>query len=146
MEHAPLHRGLPQGQPRAIDFYVYSFQVASLAAGASSTVSVNVEADSWFEVAKTAYRASVANATQTNDSRVVPLIDITIFDTGSGKQLSSEPIDIATFAGHDGLPLILPSRRVFQPSSTMRVTFTNTSAAATYTNIQLNFMGNKLWY
>lgn len=127
----------------AYDHYIYSASVSALAAAASLTDQVNIEADANFVIVKAAYFADLAGAVQTEDSRVIPLVRVQINDTGSGRNLQNQAVPIASLAGHEGLPLVWPVPRTFKAKSTINVTFTNFSSATTYTNVELAFIGYK---
>lgn len=125
------------------DYYAYVANAgASLAANAVVTVSLPVEADSTFILTKMAYSADVALALQTDSSRVIPLVTVAIVDSGSGRNLQNAPVPIGCLGGHDGLPFVLPVPREFKPSSSIAVTFTNTSANV-YGNVKLVLFGYK---
>lgn len=128
------------------DFYFYKAQVTGLAAATSATSVINIEANSDFIWLKTAYAADLAGAAQTEDSRVLPLVRVAITDSGSGRQLQNLPIPLTSMGGHEGLPFNLPVPREFQKNSNISITFTNYSAATTYTNVEIVLIGYKKFY
>ena len=123
--------------------YVYSFNVASLAAGASAQDTINIDSDSNFHWVKGSFFAAIASATQTDSSRVLPLINLQLTDTGSGRQFFDNPIPITTFFGTGEIPFILPLEQIFSSNSTIKADFTSFDAAATYTDIELSLIGFK---
>ncbi len=125
------------------DFYIYESTVASLANGANDTNNVNIEADSDFILQKLVMFADIAGAVQTDSSRVLPLIKIQITDTGSGRQLFSDDIPMAMILGSGSLPFILPNPRRFASNSVISIAYNNYSAATTYVNIYIGFVGLK---
>jgi len=126
------------------DYYAYVANAGlTLAAGASITVSLSVEADSTFILTKMASSADLAGAAQTDSTRVIPLITVSIVDSGSGRNLQNAPVPMGLLSGHDGLPFVLPVAREFKPSSNIAVTFTNYSAATVYANPRLVLFGYK---
>lgn len=127
------------------DFFVYVSTVASLAAAASDSDTVNIEASSDFILRKMTMFADIAGAVQTDSSRVLPLISVQITDTGAGKQLFTDAIPIPSLFGSGTIPFILPSPRIFARNSTISVAYENYSAATTYANIYLNFIGEKVY-
>lgn len=127
------------------DYFIYTAAVEALASGDSSSDAISIEADSSFIVEKMAFMADIAGAAQTDDSRVIPLVRASIRDTGSGRNLQDEPVDISAMAGNGQLPAILPVPRIFQPRSSIIVTFENYSAATTYANVSLYLIGYKEW-
>lgn len=128
------------------DFFFYKATVADLGPGVSKTNVINIEANSDFIWLKCAYSADIAGAAQTEDSRVIPLVRVSITDSGSGRQLQNLPIPVSNMAGHDGLPLNLPEPREFQKNSNISFTFTSYDASATYANVELVLMGYKKFY
>lgn len=128
------------------DFFVYAVEVASLAAAANSTQQFNVEADSDFTLVKMACFADIAGAVQTDSSRVLPLVTLSIFDSGSGRNLQNVAFPLSNIAGSNGLPFVLPIPRLFKARSTVSLTFTNYSAATTYANLYLTLIGFKTFY
>lgn len=129
------------------DFYIYSTPIiTSLAAAASQTVIIPIEADSSFTIIKASYFADIAGAAQTDSTRVIPLVSVQIQDSGSGRNLQNVAIPINCYGGSDGLPFVWPIPREFKPSSSISVTFTNFSAATTYANLRLTFSGIKKFF
>lgn len=128
------------------DYFTYTASVASLAAGASATDQVSINADSDFVWEKTSYFATLASAAQTDSSRVIPLVNVSITDGGSGRNLQDDPTPLPAIAGNGGLPLNLSVPRVFDANATVSVTFSNFDAAATYTDLYMVFHGYKRIY
>lgn len=128
-----------------LDFFVYVAEVIDLAPGASQTDIVNVQADSDFILDKMAVSADIAGAGQTEATRVIPLATLLINDTGSGRNLQSDPMDINSVAGNGQLPFVLTQPRVFTANSSIQFTFTNFDAADTYANLRLALIGRKVF-
>lgn len=128
-----------------LDMFTYNAKVPSLGVGASVTVNVQVQADTSFIWDKTSVFAAIAGAAQTNATQVLPQIDVTIQDTGSGRLLQNEPVQVTDIAGDGKLPFVLPQPRVFSANSTITLTFTNTSNAEVYTNLQFSLIGRKVF-
>lgn len=125
------------------DYFTYVALCPSVIAAASFTANINIEADSTFTVVKTAYFADITGAAQTDSTRVVPLINISISDSGSGRNLQNIPVPIDCIAGRGELPYVWPVPREFKPSSNISVTFQNYSAATTYENVKFCMLGFK---
>jgi len=125
-----------------LDWYVYNVNFAALAPAATATDNVAVEADANFILVKLSGFADIAAAAQNYDTRVVPLVDIQITDTGSGRQLLNGDTRWSNIVGWGEIPYILPIRRKWKANSTIRVAVTNFDAAVTY-NLQLSFSGIK---
>lgn len=120
--------------------------VASIAALGNASVAINFDQDSKFVWTNTTYFVDLSAAAFTDTSRPVPLITVTMLDTGSGRNLlySAAPID--SIAGNKGAEkYTLPLAREFAPSATLRLTYANYSAATTYTNLYLVLHGYKVF-
>lgn len=126
------------------DYYVYNPVSFSLAAGAVQPISLAVQADSYFKLIKLTQFSDLALAAQTESTRVLPLVNVQITDTGSGRNLFLNPVPLPALFGDGRIPFILPIVRVFPPSSTIAMSFTNYSAATTY-NIQVALHGIKMF-
>lgn len=131
-----------QQQGGTKDDYFYIASATALAPAGSVTDNVNIETDSNFIWQKISYFANLANAAQTESSRVIPLINVQFLDSGSGRNLQNNPLPIPAIAGNGQLPFIMPVPRILRANATLSVTFTNFDAAATY-NITLVLSGYK---
>lgn len=134
------------GQKYTLDYYAYSATFTALANGANQTKLINIESDSDFVVEKIAYMADIGGAVQTDSSRVIPLVNLAINDSGSGRNLQNEPVALSAIAGIGELPFMLPKPRIFRANSTINLTLSNYSAATTYDNIQIVLIGYKRFY
>lgn len=129
------------------DFFVYNPLVFSaLAAGATLTQNIAIQADSDFCLQKLSYNADIAAATQTDSARVVPLITTLITDSGSGRQLMNTDIPVPGLFGLGNQPFILPKPKWFAANSNIAVKVTSFVAAGTTYNLYLNFIGFKRFY
>lgn len=124
------------------DWYTYEAQALALAAGANATDTINIESDSNFILQKLTAFADLAAAAQTESTRVIPLVSVQLTDTGSGRNLMSNPIPIPSLFGTGALPFVLQNPRIFMRNTTIQVVFTNFSAATAY-NVRLAFSGYK---
>lgn len=113
-------------------FAAYAANFDSLAAGAAAEQTIQILADSHFELQKLSFFADIAGAAQTDSSRVLPLVTIQITDTGTGEQLFNIPVPIPAIMGDGRIPFILPTTRVFDPSAAVIVSLVNYSAATAY--------------
>lgn len=127
------------------DWYVYSVAVASLAASATAVANLNIQADARFEVIKLAAYADVAGAAQTTSSQVLPLVNMQVTDTGSGRQMFNLATPIPNICGTAQNPLILTNPKSFAPNSNITFSFENISAATTYLNLTISLHGYKLF-
>lgn len=124
------------------DFFVYEVDFSALAPAASQTSSFTVQQEADFLLTKINMTPDIAAAAYTDSTRPVPLVTITINDTGSGRNLMSSAVPLPALFGSGGLPFILPRQRLFVASSVVNITLTNYDAATTY-NIRLSFIGEK---
>lgn len=119
--------------PRQVrKFAGYAVNFPSMAAGTSLDQSIQILADSHFELQKLSFFSDIAGAPQTEDSRVLPLLTVQITDTGTGEQLFNIPVPIPAIMGDGRIPFILPTTRVFDPSAGIIVSLQNYSAATAY--------------
>lgn len=126
-------------------FFTYNINFSALAAAASATGSFTVQADADFHIFKLAYFADIAAAIQTDSSRVIPLCNVLLTDTGSAQQLMDSAAPISSLFGEGDAPFILPYAYPLKASANMQATLTNFSAATTY-NVRLSFIGVKVFY
>ncbi len=146
MDNALFKTSVENGKRYLYDYYVYSASYTDLAAAASQTGRINIEADADFVVEKMTFFAEIAGAVQTDASRVIPLATMLINDSGSGRNLQNEPVYIPSIFGDGRLPFVLPLPRTFRANSTISVTAANVSAATTYANLQISFIGYKKFF
>lgn len=114
------------------DLYVYQTSVASIAASANATTTINIRAHADFVIHKLTMFSDVAGAAQSDSTRVLPLVTVQITDTGAGKQFFSDVVPIAALFGDGGLPFILPGPRRVAANATLSFAFNNFSIATTY--------------
>ena len=126
------------------DFFIYAIEFTTLAAGATATGNIQIQADADFEVQKLSYFADIAGAAQTVTTQVVPLTTVLIVDAGSGRQIMNESIAVGALFGDGRIPFILPTPRVFAARSNITFTVANFSSATTY-RLRLNLIGTKLF-
>lgn len=130
---APQDSRFASAAPRQVrKFAAYAANFASLAAAGSAEQTIQILADSHFELQKLSFFSDIAGAAQTESSRVLPLCTIQITDTGTGEQLFNIPVPIPAIMGDGRIPFILPTTRVFDPSAAVIVSLTNYSAATAY--------------
>jgi hypothetical protein len=128
----------------ARDLFTYKAEAASLAAGAELTDVIDFQADSSFVWLKTTYLVD-NDTTQTPTTLIIPNLTVNLFDTGSGRNLQNSPMPISAIAGRGDLPYILPVPRVFQPKSSLSVTFANINTVDQYIGISFVLHGYKQW-
>lgn len=129
------------------DFFVYSTSPVALAtAGSQASQQINIEANSDFIWSSSCFFADISGAAQTDSTRVIPLIGVSITDSGSGRNLFNRESPLSAIAGYGSLPFVLPIERFFEANSNITVTFTNNSAGTAYANVQLSLIGIKRFY
>ena len=126
------------------DFYSYTQRVALTGVVGNTAVGTyQIEADSYFYLNALSYTTDTALANITYATNIIPLVNVTIFDSGSGRQLMANPTPLNNIAGFNGAPFRLPKPRRFAPTSQITVTFVNYSAVAY--NISLTLSGFKVY-
>ena len=125
-----------------LDWYVYNVLFTAIAPAAQQTANVAIEADANFILVKLSGFGSIADAAQTYQNRVVPLVTLQITDTGSGRNLLNGATAWSNIVGWGEIPYILPIRRKFKANSTIRVQAINFDVAVTY-DLRLSFSGIK---
>ena len=126
--------------PKTKDFFVYSIEFVPLAASATSTTSIQIQADSAFLITMgTVVVTDTTNATFI--SNIPELILIT--DAGSGRQLSDKAVHMNNLFGTAQLPAVWPFPKIMAPSSTLAATLQNLEATAR--NVRLSFWGFKVF-
>lgn len=126
------------------DFYVYGVNFLSVAAGASPSVSLAIQADSDFELQKLTFASNLNAGVQTDSTRTIPQCTLLITDTGSGRQLMNQAIDLTTFLGNGENPFILSVPKIFRANTSINFVLNNYSAAQIY-NVRLSLIGAKLY-
>lgn len=127
-------------------FYIYQTpNIASIAAAASTTNTIQFDIDSVFCWMRTNVFVDIAGAVQTPSSLVVPLVTLQVTDTGSGTNFFNNPIPIGSIAGSGQLPFVLTTPQFVQPAASLQFAYANFSAATTYANLRLQLIGFKVY-
>lgn len=116
----------------------------NVAAGATVTVNVQIDAGSPFLIVSQTYYANTANAAANRQTTVVPDCVVLLTDTGSNRQLMDVAAPIDSIFGNGQFPYILPEPKLMQANSQLACQITNRDAAAGF-NIYLCFNGYKLY-
>lgn len=139
---------LPDGSTIQVwrDLFTYTVSFDTLAPGADITDTITTTTDADFIWLKSCYTVftGLANGL-TEETQVVPLLDMTINDSGSGRNLQQEPVFVASQAGRGQLPYILPVPRVFKGNSNVGFNFRNFSTGDTYQQFKFHLLGYKEW-
>ncbi len=136
-----------QNNPNFIyDAFSYVFPVFSgIAVGASQTQTLQIGADSDFEVLQMQYHMTIAQAAFVDSTRPIPNLLILLTDTGSGRQLMNNPVPLASIAGTGVQPYFLPVTKVFARSAAIQATLTNFDAAVTTAYNYITLVGRKIY-
>lgn len=128
------------------DMFSYVFPVFSgIAVAASQTQSLQISADSDFEVLQMAYHMTVAQAAFTDSTRPVPNMSIMLLDTGSGRNLMNNPVPLASIAGTGVNPYFLPVTKTFARNAQIQATLTNFDAAVATAYVYITLVGRKIY-
>lgn len=130
--------------PGPRDFYSYTQRAASLAAAGTTSVTFQIEADSYFYMNALTYQVDEAAADITYSTNPLGLITVVFFDSGSGRQLMANPVPISAIMGDGRHPFRLPKPRRIAPTSQITATLVNYSASTTY-NVSLCLSGFKVY-
>jgi len=125
-------------------FFSYQVTIAGLAAAASSTQNIAIDAGSKFLLQKITYMADISAAAQTDSTRVIPLISVQITDSGSGQNLFNQSVPVPSISGTGELPFVMPNPQLFEANSNITLVFLNYSASTTY-NLYFTLHGQKIF-
>lgn len=127
------------------DFFVYGLDFLNLAAGATATGQIQIQADSDFELQKLTFFAErIGQPPPTESTRELPLVTIQITDSGTGRTLFSRPTPVPSIMGDGRIPFILPTTKVFTKNAAVVVVAQNYAPGAAY-NLRLSFIGTKIF-
>jgi hypothetical protein len=128
------------------DYYFVTVNSGSLANGAQSSVTVQMDNQTDFYWFATTYMADLAGAPVTDSTLIVPLVTLLVYDGGSTRQLMDSAVPINSLASPTGKePYRLIRPRIFVASASVKFTFANYSAGTTYSNIYLSLHGYRRW-
>lgn len=129
----------------ARDAFTYNLVFENLLAGQSQTKSFNIQADSAFMVHNQTQMTVQAAGGQTESTRVLPVVNIMVIDTGTGRQLYSAAVPVISQFGTAELPYILPRPKFFMSRATVSVEVTNVSNVV-YQRLELQWNGEKIYF
>jgi len=131
--------------PGPRDFYSYTQRATGLAAGGTTSLTYQIEADSYFYMNALTYQVDLAlDGTVTYSTNPLGLITVVFFDSGSGRQLMANPVPLPCIAGDGRHPFRLPKPRRIAPTSQITATLVNYSTATSY-NVSLCLSGFKVY-
>lgn len=126
------------------DYFVYNVEFLDIAPAEVQQGNIQIQADSDFKWVAATFQADIAAAAYNAGDRPIPLVNLQIVDTGSGRQLFFNALPIETIFGSGQLPFILPIPRIFRARSSIALTMSNFDAAETY-NVRLALIGTKIF-
>jgi hypothetical protein len=130
--------------PGPRDFYSYTQRATSLASGATTSLTYQIEADSYFYMNALMYQVDEAAADVTYSTNPLGLITVVLFDSGSGRQLMANPTPLSCIMGDGRHPFRLPKPRRIAPTAQITATLVNYSASTTY-NVSICLSGFKVY-
>jgi hypothetical protein len=141
---APSVFAPPGERARKIDFYVYDIDFDALAADSTANGQIQIQADSDFELQKLTHFTDIGASVETEATRVLPLVTLQITDTGTGRQMFSQPVPIPAIMGDGRIPFILSTPKLFTRNASVSFQVSNYSAATIY-NLRLQLIGAKIF-
>lgn len=134
-------------QGQGITFQYQTPSIATINHGTSSGSQViQFDNNSTFLWLRSTFAVDVSAAEFNSGDIPVPLITMTIQDTGNGMQFMNAAVPIYTSAGYQaGLPYILPTPQLVQPNASYSFNFTNNDAAVNYTNLKFTLHGFRIF-
>lgn len=130
------------------DFFTYTASLPSgttLAPGASTTLTFNIDGESDFFVDKHTVYADVGNLGTSYLNQELPGVLITITDTNSQRPLMNNPTPVGSIFGTGLIPFILPIRKLFYSKATVKLQLQNITGDDTYTRLDFSFVGIKAY-
>jgi hypothetical protein len=124
-----------------IEPYTYTGTIQNVAAGATGSVSIPIQADSDFVAIETT-GAIIDNTLDILISN--PLLTVQVTDTGTGKTFFSDYTLFPMVFGIAGFPYYMPTPRIISPNTNLLVNVTSL-ATDPYT-IYVAFQGARLYY
>lgn len=126
-----------------LDLFTYSaiFPIATFVGGATVTVLTPITADSDFIL------DGINLVSWSAAGVLVPFpadYDLSLRDTGSGRDLQDQPIAISNITGQGNLTYYLPEPKLFKGASNIGATLTNNTAVAA--RVYIAFIGRKCFY
>lgn len=123
-----------------LDPFTYTAIFNTLGASATASVDIAINADSDFVVRYINLTSYSAAGTIVAD----PDYLLTLFDSGSGRNLQDANVHVRNITGNGQRPFIWPEPRLIKASSSFRVTLQNLTATAARVDVAL--IGFKVFY
>ncbi len=134
-----------RGVQYAADYFTYGIEITNLAPGATAIARIPVERDSAFEWLETTGGVQTA-ATGAGSGFTQPCnVSVQIQDAISARNLMNAPIPLMNVWGSAAKPFVLPVPRRFMPRTSIGLQFNNFDTAVTYTKINFQLVGRKIF-
>lgn len=128
------------------DYFWYAGRVSGLSSVApNGNILINTDADSDFYCVAMSHFTDIAAAAETESTSILPLVNVQITDTGSGKALMNTPVPVPSIMGDGKRPYRFVRPRVFLANATINMAFTAYVAAGTTYNISVILHGYKVY-
>jgi hypothetical protein len=134
------------GRDTQHDYFEYVVTVpaiSTLIPNVSTPLQIENDSD-FFWIAST-YQADIAAAPLTEATNLIPLVDLEMQDTGSGRNFQNAPLPLTTIAGDGKRPFRLIRPRRFGANTVINMKWTNQVAAGTAYRIRFVLCGYKLY-
>lgn len=125
------------------DFFIYSVEFLTLAAGAVREGNIQIQADSDFIWKMGSYYATLVGTDPQSQTYPIPNIELQIVDSGSGRQLFNQATPVSIMFGSGQLPFVLPTERIFKARSNVQFSIANVGASAY--SLTLSLIGSKIF-
>lgn len=134
------------GRDTQHDYFEYVVTVAAISSVApNASTPLQIENDSDFYWIASTYQADIAAAALTEATNLIPLVDLEMQDTGSGRNFQNAPIPLTCIAGDGKRPFRLIRPRRFGANTVINMKWTNQVAAATTYRIRFVLCGYKIY-
>lgn len=136
---------LPAAVRRALrmDQYAYVIDFLPLAGGAAAEGSFTVENEADFDLEQLTYFAEIGSATQTESTRVIPVVTVTL-STQDTRKLNFKALPIPALFGIGSIPFVFKRPKRLVARSQVIANVTNRVAGTAY-NLWLVFIGTKIY-
>ncbi|MGH8677508.1 MAG: hypothetical protein ACREUQ_04055 [Burkholderiales bacterium] len=114
----------------------FAYSITFTAAGSVNGV-IQIQADADFKIMAGAFFSGDADVTA--DTWVIPDLTVLLTDTGNGRQLSDQPLQVSNWFGDAKLPFVWPVPKLLTARSTLQVQISEAQ------DLQLVFHGVKLY-
>lgn len=145
MTYYELMMLIEQNPRRFVKYYgTYTLEFGNIAAAASANANIRIDSGSMFIWTKGVYFTDIAGAAQTQATRVIPLVNVQMTDSGAERQIFDVPNPVPSLFGTAELPAHLPVPYLFMQNAQVSALATNFSAATPYDDLRLTLIGYRI--